>query len=700
MCIDVFAVGRVATLQFVHEQIWFDVGHRSIKATEVCDLFIENGSIEDIELIRVQFPHFVDLDDLTILSGTEDVAASEYSWFGTFTYNAFQTDVTLALRLNDPALGSAGEKHTGQVLSGSVDPANTFFPPASGNAGSYLEGMRKLDRMVLDIHLENPIPAGGIGWLRIKVEPKTWPGPRALVDLPTLDFLRSPHRFLARLAILSPSHLREELRDSLRNAPYNAWAGDLIDRGWEAPGTLTRIADHRITLVFPNEVQISNIASVPHHTLIPVAPYSIPGSAADVEYCALHFVTGSNINKNQDVVLMAIRICEYLDYLATLGGSASKEHLVNRFGGSEHEAVGYLIEGMIQTQVIVESESQQREPADTGHICYTGAANKERPGRINALFNRYVFPSPSQADELARLSTCLRVLHPFCVSFTLSWTAFDEIQLRRVRWISAIIDQFENLGQLEPMPRHAVVIGCAEYDYNEQRPQVDLVLTSLCRGLQSRGQFQVHPLANPTSADQMFNLIEEVACRVSNGGILLLWFVGHGAPSYNRQDLHLLHKKSRNDKGLAWRSVVEVFEAHKSIMTFAIVDCCHSGLVRKSALPTNTCVWPTAGENEPASASIGDKVTITGDLEDPGGKVESFSWKVAELLERGDPTAGDILTFEQVCEMAQDFCSYNKGGGFCGSARSMGNLPFAINAARGEFAEMVQKIVTSYQTDA
>ena len=206
--------------------------------------------------------------------------------------------------------------------------------------------LHRVDATVVDLLLDRPIDVSVLGWLRLNLSPETWPG-HSVTALPSLDFLEGPHEFLARISIVSPKLFRHDLQQRVKqHAP--GCVHKVIDKGWLTPGTLTRVLDHRITLVADATVQLSQImTSLEPKPIVAVEPFPIgdEGSSTGGSYFGQTFLTGSKFNDSRDVVQMANRICEYIvnrplppdvnDGILPI----SVDELVTHFGGSAQEAV-------------------------------------------------------------------------------------------------------------------------------------------------------------------------------------------------------------------------------------------------------------------------------------------------------------------------------------------------------------------------
>ncbi len=117
--------------------------------------------------------------------------------------------------------------------------------------------------------------------------------------------------------------------------------------------------------------------------MIPVAPYPIPGAPGNY---ALHMISGSAINAKRDVVLLARRM---LHYLRTVYPKATVEHLVNRFGADQREAIGLLVGAMAATGVLVEHSPSVGSEGEQDQPCYEAVSEDHEGTRLLDLRQNY-----------------------------------------------------------------------------------------------------------------------------------------------------------------------------------------------------------------------------------------------------------------------------------------------------------------------
>lgn len=702
MCIDIFAPGRAVTLPFLHEQIWYEVGHNRLHVNRYCDVFVMNEGDSAIEQLRIHISRYVPPQRIVIGSGSSVPSECQSSWYCRFTctgpYTESHSRVTLTLLFE----ATNREEHTGRILKGSFQPRSKgasqghggnpdhgsqgegLIPVAGTEAGEFMRHMKELDLTVLDFHLDEPLAAGDTGWLRLEIQSPEGSRNDGLIGLPPSPLLRDPHRFVTRRKILCPRMLREKVRSSLECAPYQRWVPEVLVHGLNKPGTLTRIEDHRVTLIVPEDVQASDISTYPHETIVPVAPYPV-GTAPRIY--AIHMMTGSRINGARDTVLMAKRILEYLRTVYQSG--ATVEHLVNRFGSDQQEAIGLLVLAMIRTGVLVEPPEKDASTRGSREPCY--AAVRQEFERAKLVDLRRNYADLVRDEPNARYASRIRELHPFSISFTLSWTAYSESQRARLASLGRIAEFVERSRRLEGVPREAVVVVCSKYNEYFSPTELKDIGSRLCRGLGTRGQFVVSPVFNPTTGDAILSEIREVLARMRSTGTFLLWFVGHGVPCPNAKYLHLLHTCSKNGVGVEYSQINHILEEHLAVNKIVVLDCCHSEYATDLPAPANTLVWPTAGRNDMAVLDKECGVIVPGVA--PGDKPKNFTFRAAEILCDGDPVnPSEVITYRELFERAAEHAPHTYEGVQHGA---IGSFPIGINAthAQRSFEELLQYAV-------
>lgn len=638
MCVDLFAVGSAITIPFLHEQIWFDVAYKSNTSYLIVDAFITNDGLTPIDQIRLNFPHYVALDGIEILStkavfdDEESFQCSPYNWIGEFQvdHDRKRVNLTLHFDYDDP------DRSTG--LNG-VKPLFKDCPPAEllpatvTDVHGHMSAMQQFDRAALLLPLADPLPGGETGWLRLKVHAHEWPKQADIVPVRTASISTEPSKFISRATILSPSHLRRDLLERLAQPPYNQWYSELVTHGWHAPETLARVEDHRISIVFDQSVDVSHVSSIPAGAFWAAGPTPLP---TDTSRCVLHFATGSMLNENRDVVRMARRICDYCRFLmkdpSDLDKAPSIDHLITRFGSTNHEATGVFIDQLIESKVLAWVDPQQRTVAPV--------QKKELPSGMLALRKRYTNPRDGRGFERA-----FRELHPFRIAFTLCWSALSDNQQRHAELLKKFVQIVEADGLATSTSRQAIIVSCSECAAL-QLPAVPMVgrfARELASQLTDKGAFDVVPLNDVRRRRDIMQTLQGRAEQLRSCDELLFWYIGHGTRSEKCDRLQL--GATREDI-IEWRDIVELFDLYPRVNKVALLDTCYAsvGVVQASRL-SNCLVWGTTGPNHGAESGgfIGE--------EDPGEKYPNFTFAATSVLR--EQSASLPLSFRRFFGEAQ-----------------------------------------------
>lgn len=621
MCIDLFAIDRAITVRFLHEQIYFEPSHNSLKAYVIVDAFVQNESPKAIDAFRIQLAHYADLADVNPL--TESDFRKSYSWIGNYPAGTGSKAERVGFETKLPeSTASVPIPAEYKVLNGEIQRV--------AKTDEQLSAMKDLDCVAFNLVLKDRLVGGDSGWIRLKISTESWPPQESIVPRQGLAFVPGSYDFISRVTFLSPGHLRDRIEHCLtRRADLQ---GLLVDAGWRKQGgeygTLTRIQDHRVSFIFPADVDTDEVTNTPKNAFLSFGPTQME---SDPGKCLLHFATGSAFNETNDLVSMAKRICKYMEYLQDDGGAnqAAKDHLVSRFGGEHHEAVGTLIEMMLRVGII-DYHSKDRSAVVLN-------AERKDDGLLK-LRQAYTFPtSPNPYLEP------IRELHPFRIQLKLSWRAFNELQLTRMQAIKKLCAQFETGQQVRPN-RRAVVVWCDEYDREgyESIKELNTYADKLCRQLKKTADMDVEQLRNPRTADSIVETLTNIVQTCGQDDLLLFWFLGHGERSRDGQELLLVPSAGVNCE---WSRIRSVLFDNKLVNKVVVLDCCHAGLA-DGQIPDNTLLWMTTGPLDGATA--GCSIAGTDDPAQP----RNVTFQFASRLESN--RVESPLEFTTALEYAQE----------------------------------------------
>jgi hypothetical protein len=644
MCVDIFAVGHAITIQFLHEQLWFEVGYRTISSDLVVDAFIKNDGDEPIDQIRLQLPHFAPFDQVEVLSTPSVVIndghlhTHQYNWIGKFALNYEKGRVKLTLDLNyedNDDADSDLQLDEAVPLSGAFDP-NGFLPLSATDTARSQGILKRLDRAVMVLVLKEPLRGKDTGWLRLRLPTVAWPKSDTIVDLTDAWFSGEATRFVARALVLSPEHLRRDLLEQLEKRENKALHNEVVKHGWEKWGTLTRVEEHRVSVVVPSSVDFSHVSCTPRRVFWGGGPAPLP---TDRNRCVLHFVAGSRFNGQRDIVILARRICDYCHYLTADGSRAEHapgiELLVTRFGATSHEAVGELIDQMLECRLL-------RRVGDRPDAV-TAAPRSELPKLLLELRRRYTLP---QRDR--QFSKAFQELHSFRIAFTLCWTALSEDQQRASVVLANLMRALVRGEVQSPQPRLAVLVSSVECRPTKLGPvpQIDKIAAQLARHLDEVAHIDVRRLRNPSARKPVTDSIREKLESIRGGGLFVLWYIGHAFPSTNGERLVL---GATMHETLEWQELVDLFEEFASVSKVVVLDCCHAALGLTQAAQLDNClIWATTDANHGAQA---------GGIVDELGEHSNFTARFTEQL--SDVARNERVTFFEVLEEAQKYAIGN-----------------------------------------
>ncbi|HEY1189922.1 MAG TPA: hypothetical protein VGE74_19890 [Gemmata sp.] len=643
MCVDIFAPGHPITIEFLHERLYFVSDHGTLQAFECCDAYIHNdepNGNKAIEVLRIQIPHDIGLkpDGSSKISvNVVSPFATETRWYGTFSPDPDGSDDVI----HDPDMDDTTQKFQARQLDGTFEQ-----PPGTGSRSDYAHCMEQLGYLVLDFRLAVPIPPGQCGLLRLEVRPTKWP---VVTPVPEAALFGTASAFMSRVTINSPKLLRDDLRARLVEFKYDHLKARLVGDGWRKPGTLLRIIDHRVSLVFPSSVRLSHlVTSMVPKPLFTVEPHYIrpdndphpraqPAPPAPLQRkpgsrFVQGFRAGSDWNEDIDLVRTIERIAEYIatlpDQPQQIGSlTAPDSHhprpmidLVSKFsGGPKQEHLGTLLRLMVTHGFLKEVTSPPAGTTAFGlkpddmRLYLPAESPADRNAAVIKLRTAYTFPEATDLtkDEQKYLKTFWD-LHPFQISFTANWDAPSEEQLKARQRLAQLVGSEPELHNfchpvLKPVPRRAVVVVCPECKHPSLKtyPGLRDLGLQLKHVLSVLGQFEVTHVDDPKTDDEILNAVSQTLrqFRSAEGGFLL-WFLGHGQRNLDDPpELELFHNNSGTE-GLRWTSIVSRLNINPKLPKVVVLNCCEAGLARKR-LPQNTGLWTVCDENAVTPVATG-----------------------------------------------------------------------------------------------
>ncbi len=587
MCIDIFAPGSAVTLEFLHEQVWLSIGeNQRLHAQLVCDAFLCNESEARVDSIRIQFPQYIDIPSIEVLSQptllakhgklTDDplnqIAKS-------VTYDEVAKRIEFDLEVYDTTLQGQSMKK-GSLLHG-VPPGNGLLPVRADK--EYLQLMKsRLNRLIVDLPLTTPLISGETGWLRLRTPNEEWPKDGLQIKLPGSSHLLEATDFLARAKILGARNLRDDLAIQLRD--IDGGIGDLvIDRGWRKQGTRTRVEDHRISIYYPPDIELAHQTSIPSSAVLSLHPAKtqfttkgekVPaeGAAAEDVMLVSHFATGSNINRNRDLVTQAQRIRKHIERQGDKHPELAD--LVDHFAGDSYEAVDILIEEMCKAEMLLRKGK------------HVHVNELEQKSGLLTLRRRYTFPQVSAGRQ--SLMRAHSDMHAFVLPVILRWKRLTEQQQQRERFLTRILDWTEARAGTRSR-RRAIVISSGDFEHNGQAPipELQTFAHDLCEALRDVAKFDpVKSILEPSNGGKILKTLEEELASMERNDLLLLWYVGHGEPiPTNEGDLELITRQ-QDPNQLRWSAIRDKLK-NAAVDKLVVLDCCYAARA-SSSLPHRT----------------------------------------------------------------------------------------------------------------
>jgi truncated hemoglobin YjbI len=205
----------------------------------------------------------------------------------------------------------------------------------------------------------------------------------------------------------------------------------------------------------------------------------------------------------------------------------------------------------------------------------------------------------------------------------------------------------------------AVLIGVSDYDHPEF-PPIRAARNSLqaMRALLADPALcgwppgQVTVIENPASAADLADQVADLA--ESTTGVLLLYYVGHGALS-PRGELCLTVTSTRPSRpkfgGLAWENVAEILRVCPARARLVILDCCFAG----------QAIEALSGDGDPGLADIAhvegvytltattrNRTAHVPPADQQGTACTSFTGELRDLIRSGIPGKPPRLTFSDI----------------------------------------------------
>jgi hypothetical protein len=206
----------------------------------------------------------------------------------------------------------------------------------------------------------------------------------------------------------------------------------------------------------------------------------------------------------------------------------------------------------------------------------------------------------------------------------------------------------------------AVLIGVSDYDHPDEFPPIRAARNSLqaMRALLADPALcgwppgQVTVIENPASAADLADQVADLA--ESTPGVLLLYYVGHGALS-PRGELCLTVTSTRPSRpkfsGLPWENVSEILRACPARARLVILDCCFAGQVIETLSGDGDSGLADITHVEGVYTLTATTRNRTAHVPPPGQQdaaCTSFTGELRDLIQSGIPGKPPRLTFGDI----------------------------------------------------
>ena len=212
-----------------------------------------------------------------------------------------------------------------------------------------------------------------------------------------------------------------------------------------------------------------------------------------------------------------------------------------------------------------------------------------------------------------------------------------------------------------PPGSSAILIGVSAYEYAELPP-----IRAARNSLQAMRSMladpalcgwppgQIRVIANPLSADDLSAEIAEVAAATT--GVLLLYYVGHGVLSADRElclSVTATHPDRPEGSGLPWQALAETLHGSPAHTRLSILDCCFGGQATAGERAGAGSLAATNGGYTLAAAGR-DECAAVPEPGQPDTASTLFTAELCDLVAAGLPGRAPWLTFGDLYPVLRD----------------------------------------------
>ncbi len=442
-CIDIFAPGRALNIPILIEQIWLQIRKRQLLVTEIYDFVLQTSDDQKLSEFLIASPHFCrekrrgTWNDRVVLS---HVRAAGWGWF--YTQQRLVGDVltmTVPNSLGPPA-------HETLDIPGLDDGSNIALLHwvKEIDEEQRVEMMAEIKKSLYKVTLASPLEplARNQMWFRLIVEPTRLdiPGIRPFLRDNLIEFVVPFYLLTAHIS--SPTEVRkmtvtqlEQMRalDPLRASVAEELLKIIARDGFDAPGTTTRVEDHRIMLgtYAPLHMSIHGqpvptlgfFGAQTLHLKLPVDDIhgpdirtSVGRSLQTVEAEVYNWSGGSVRNPEKDLAT----VIRTLAHEAATLPPKTKEELATRMTPWRYSEACFLLDRMADQQLISFVDGKCR-------VCFK-LEDEEFTKKLAKLRNLYAQAHRSNDSYSAQALRAFTDCHPFRIDFTVSWISTTWVQ--------------------------------------------------------------------------------------------------------------------------------------------------------------------------------------------------------------------------------------------------------------------------------
>ncbi len=455
-CIDIFAPGRVLSVPFLMEQVWLDNDGADFKAVEVYDFLLQADDDLPLEHFYIASPHFCQVpgtDGQWHNTATLSRVRGHDSGWGWFYLQPPSLDdcyLTMAVASpypeHDlrPRLYRGVDARVGSPTS-SLSQKHEHYASITWSddlkEDNLRHAMRAMRKSLFHVRLTPGLQGAAQEqmWFRLVVVPAILdvasprrPWERSVSEKLLPFYAVTSHiscpTAVRRLVALKLNEMRLAQRYS-RGEPEDI-GRILMDNGFNARGTTTRILDHRIVLGAYRGFHVSLHGSSREDTIqyfgpqslhpplrIPrISDHCLPSNFSGTSMPEDDFVhinrpihnwlTGSYRNLRTDLVT----VCNALVGEIRYAGATTKEGLAMRILPHSYREGCVLIENMILVGLLVRGEGGMLSVISEGH-----------PHKICELRRVYANPNHGSFADFPSARHAFSDLHSFHIDFTCSW---------------------------------------------------------------------------------------------------------------------------------------------------------------------------------------------------------------------------------------------------------------------------------------